>query len=80
MGIWSSEARELLKVLCLQLRWKNDIINVINQYVGMLTASLEEARDPLGQDLGFGALSFMATCSPSYFPLEKSAQEWSFVV
>lgn len=79
LGIWSSEACEFLKVLCLQARWKNEIVRVINNYVSYLATAIEKNTEPLGQDLGLGSLSFMATCSSSYFPLEKSVQEWSFV-
>lgn len=79
LGIWSTEACEFLKVLCVQNRWKNEVINVINTYVTGLADSLDVEKDLLNQELGLGALTFMAMCSASYNPLEKSVQEWSFV-
>lgn len=79
LGIWSSESCELLKILCLQPRWKAEIVPYINSYMKNLAHSLENNSDQLRQDLGVGALTFIATCSSCYSPLDKAVQEWSFV-
>ena len=79
LGIWSSESCEFLKTLFLQPRWKAEIVPFINVYIQNLASSIENNIEQLRQDLGLGALSFIAACSSSYNPLEKSVQEWSFV-
>jgi hypothetical protein len=79
LGIWSSESCEFLKTLFLQTRWKAEIVPFVHIYIQNLVESLKDNVDQLRQDLGLGALSFIATCSSSYNPLDKSVQEWSFV-
>jgi len=74
LGIWSSESCELLKTLCLQPRWKVEIVPFINLYMTNLAASLENNSEQLRQDLGIGALTFIATCSSSYTPLDKATR------
>ena len=78
IGIWSNEATELLKSLCMKSKWKQEINFSLLKSTKELVSSINEGNYSALNHVGLGALSFLCMCTSNYFPLDKSVQEWSF--